>query len=462
MTKSRMKYTSRAAGSRLLTALFTVVIGASLIGMNGTIVRAAEPEQEQEQVQAQEQAQEQVQEQAPVPAQEKPPLTAAFVRGGALWVKVVDDEKQLTQAEHVVSPKWSYDGKWLAYAAGEQSNELWMLEVSTGAKHLVAANGGRNYKWSPNRLLLAFEEEQRLYVVDQQEATKPVDVSSSIGNMSSYAWRPDGAGFVVSTQGTFNGQTPVRIMQLAMQPDMTGAGSVQAKQLYVLPSQLNELPVVGTSVFKWSASGKWMAFLAIPTASLSADSNTLCVLAADGSVFKPVDQMVNHANWIQWSPQGDELAYIGGIGREATTNKQLRVTRVPDIQPRNDFTPAGFVDQDFTWRSPVDIVVSRAKASEGTDSSGKRPYPYLVSVKLDGERQKRITKSAEGYGDFGPVSLGTDGLGWVRSNRSMANVLVAPPGQGENKAVQWIENIDIGTNYYEQWNWNSVLKFFGK
>ncbi|WP_165822608.1 PD40 domain-containing protein [Paenibacillus montanisoli] len=426
----------QARGRRILAAVLAVIAVVWMVGINQTQARAERPPQDK-------------------------PLLAAFVRGGALWMKENDNERQLTRAEHVRSPEWSHDGQWLAYSTGETAQQLWMLHAPTRTKHVVETTGifEGGYKWSPRSGLLAYLKDQRLYVVGQQEGAQPVEVTRSVGKISSFAWLPEGDGFVVSTQAELlpDGWTPVRLMRIKMPVD---GGSAQADQLYVLPTQLNELPVVGTSTFKWSATGKWMAFLATPTASLSADSNTLCVLSADGATFKPVDQMANNADWFQWSMEDDKLAYIGGIGREATSNKQLRVTSVPDIQPRSDFTPAGYVDQALTWRSPVDIVVSRAKAVTADESPAQKPFPFLVNVRVDGERQKRITKSAAGYGDYGPESLGVNGLGWVRSNRSMANVLVAAPGQSGNRAVRWIADIDQGSNYYEQWDWHTVLRFF--
>ena len=65
--------------------------------------------------------------------------------------------------------------------------------------------------------------------------------------------------------------------------------------------------------------------LAVPTASWSADSNTLCLVRADGSRFEKVDQMLLNTQWFKWAPANNILAYIEGSGRVALENKHLKV-----------------------------------------------------------------------------------------------------------------------------------------
>ncbi|MGO4273789.1 translocation protein TolB, partial [Paenibacillus sp. TAF58] len=46
-------------------------------------------------------------------------LRAAFVRNGDLWIKAGNNERQQTRGAYILNPKWSYDGKWIAYTKGE-------------------------------------------------------------------------------------------------------------------------------------------------------------------------------------------------------------------------------------------------------------------------------------------------------------------------------------------------------
>lgn len=380
-------------------------------------------------------------------------LKAAFVRNGDLWIKAGDNEKQQTRGAYILNPKWSYDGQWIAYTKGVNEQELWLLQVQTGQSHLVAQEGGRNFQWQPNRNSLAFLTAQQLNWIDSDELAKPVKVADDIGN---YSWYPDGSGFLVSTAAKLlhDGWTPMRLMKI---PLTANADPNLFKTLYVLPKQSDDFFAVDTSIFKWSANERWIAFLAKPTASLSADGNTLCVLSADGSVFKTIDQMVNNEMWFEWASKDEKLAYIEGVGREATTNKHLKVLRLPAGKSVS-YTPRGYVEQNFTWYGLRNIVTSRSKEAEWSIDPAKRQFPYLVNVKLKSQQQKLITQPSDTYGDFNPISLPSHQLAWIRSNRSKSNVMIASPHSANSET--WIESIDLGANYYEQRNWNTVLSFF--
>jgi dipeptidyl aminopeptidase/acylaminoacyl peptidase len=380
-------------------------------------------------------------------------LKVAFVRNGDLWIKIGGNEKQLTRGEYIRNPKWSHDSKWIAYTKGENEQELWLRQLQTGKSNLVSPEAGRNFQWSPHRNHLAFQTAQQLYVLDPEAPAKPEKVAQAIGN---YSWLPDGSGFLASSEAKLlpDGWTPVKILKI---PLIAKADPGRFETLYVLPKQSDDFFAVGTSIFKWSANGRWIAFLATPTASLSADSNTICILSADGSVFKKIDQMVKNEQWFEWAGKGETLAYIGGIGRQATTNKQLKVKEITTGKTVS-YTPKGYVDQSFTWHGFSSIVASRAiEETEWSNDTTKRNLPFLVKIELGSQRQKQMTRHSDTYGDFNPMFLESQLLTWIRSDRGTANVMLAGPN--DNKSVVWIENIDLGTNYYEQWNWNPVLSF---
>lgn len=385
---------------------------------------------------------------------------AAFIRGGGLWVKRAGQEQQLapggTGAAAARYPRWSSDGKWLAYTRGAMSSnqQLRVIERSKGVELQVAQQVDR-FAWSPDKNRLAYLRQGILFVVDAASPDKPAEIARE---MSNFAWLPDGSGLLASTQSKLldgeSNWTRVRLLQIPI----SAAGSAgPAVTLYTLPEQSDAFFAVGTSTFKWSANGRWIAFLATPTASLSADGNTLCVLSADGKVFRKVDEMVNHEQWIQWSPEGESLAYIGGVGREATTNKQLRVLAKPDAGQPTVYTPQGKAAGDFTWNGANSIIVSQAAEQAFSSDPKKRPRPSLVVVDLTSGKQLPLTTPTGGYGEYDPILLPGKQLSWIRYDGQQANVWLADKA-GQPGAI-WINSIDPGDNYYEQWGWDAVLDY---
>jgi dipeptidyl aminopeptidase/acylaminoacyl peptidase len=311
---------------------------------------------------------------------------AAFVRSGDLWVKQGKEEKRLTRGEFVRNPRWSRDGRWIAYTRREQERELWVRRLDEAEGRLVSAKLAGGFQWAPDRNRLAYLTEEGLEWIDAEKPDKPAEAAK---NISGFAWWPDGSGFVASTRAELlpgGDWSQVLIRRIPL-------GAEQPQALYALPRQSESFFAVGTSAFKWSADGRWMAFFGAPTASLSADANTLCVLSADGATFQKLDVMANNEQWFEWSEKGNRLAYIAGEGREATTNKRLEVASVPLGKPAL-YTPAGFVDQAFDWKGADRIVASRAaEPSQWTSHEAERPFPFLTSNGT-GARRSNFTSAS--------------------------------------------------------------------
>lgn len=294
-------------------------------------------------------------------------IQVAFIRNHNLWIKIDGNEKQITKGEYITKPKWSHDGKWIAYAKGEEQNQLELYRVADGKKVVPSQTEATNYQWSPAENIIAFEFTSTLNTFDAEKKNATFEnVSSGVGD---YAWYPDGKKFLVSSEAQLlpTGWTGAQLYEV--QKD-AGMNPNKMKHLYTLPSMQEDFLAYIASDFKWSPNQKWIAFLAVPTASWSADSNTLCLLKADGSYFEKVDQMLLNSQWIQWSPSKNILAYIEGSGRFALENKHLKIKELPALQ-QEKFTPKGYVDWDFTWQDNELITLSRAKEMEWSNEEEK-------------------------------------------------------------------------------------------
>lgn len=385
-------------------------------------------------------------------AEPKQSLQAAFVRGDDLWLRKDDQETRLTENQKVSDPKWSFDGKFIAYSLGEQQHEIWVYSMEM-KKHYRVYPGGDNFGWSPTKNYLAFKIDGVLNIskVSRDKVEPFKNVALGVDN---YSWLPDGSGFLVSSPAQLrpSGWTNV---ELFMVPADANMDKSKIKHFYTLPSESPGFFAVGTSIFKWSSDKKWISFTANPTASLSADGNVLCVLSSDGNQFQQLDTMLHYPQWFGWAPAEPRLAYIEGEGRMAVQNKHLKLKDLPAMKPAS-FTPQGYADRDFTWENDRMIIVSRSKE---TSDDTVWPLPTLYQVSISNKELKQLTNPPEKSGDFGPYMLRKNNkLTWIRSDGKHADVLISNP-DGSNAEIA-INNLDIGIPYYGWSNWSTVLAWY--
>ncbi|EPF14120.1 TolB protein [Bacillus cereus BAG1O-3] len=379
-------------------------------------------------------------------------VKVAFIRHHNLWIKVDGKEKQLTKGENITGPKWSHDGEWLAYVKGKKQNILELYRLKDGKKVTPFHSEASNYQWSPTENIIAFIFTGTLNTFDVEK--KNADFENVSAGVGDYAWYPDGKNFLVSSEAHLlpTGWTGAQLYEVQKDAHMNPH---KMKHLYALPNEHDDFLALVASGFKWSPDQKWISFLAVPTASLSADSNTLCLVRGDGSRFEIVDQMLLNTEWFKWAPSKNILAYIEGSGRVALENKHLKIKELPVLQQQT-FTPKGYVDWDFTWKNDNVIIVSRAKEGGFETLPEKRPFPSLYEINSTSDKQYQITKSSNRQGDYHPIFMKkSNQLIWIRSDRKKANIWIAhSDGKHEKK---WIENVDIPEWYYEKWNWENVI-----
>ncbi|WP_242292330.1 translocation protein TolB [Bacillus cereus group sp. BfR-BA-01441] len=379
-------------------------------------------------------------------------VKVAFIRHHNLWIKFDGKEKQLTKGENITGPKWSHDGEWLAYVKGEKQNILELYRLKDGKKVTPFHSEASNYQWSPTENIIAFIFTGTLNTFDVEK--KNADFENVSAGVGDYAWYPDGKNFLVSSEAHLlpTGWTGAQLYEVQKDAHMNPH---KMKHLYALPNEHDDFLALVASGFKWSPDQKWISFLAVPTASWSADSNTLCLVRADGSRFEIVDQMLLNTEWFKWAPSKNILAYIEGSGRVALENKHLKIKELPVLQQQT-FTPKGYVDWDFTWKNDNVIIVSRAKEGGFETLPEKRPFPSLYEINSTSDKQYQITKSSNKQGDYHPIFMKkSNQLIWIRSDRKKANIWIAhSDGKHEKK---WIENVDIPEWYYEKWNWENVI-----
>ncbi len=390
-------------------------------------------------------------------AQSNEELKAAFVKNDDLWLKVEDKEKRITNGEYVRYPQWSFDGNWIAYIRGVKKNEfpifegdLWLYNVKQNHHTKVLPNVNKNFQWAPHNNILALQSANDLKTIDAQSLHQLQNITSGIENFS---WLPDGSGFLTSSKAGENVFSDIVLSKVLFNRKKN---QYQSHHFYTIHVGRNDY-FYGTSQFKWSYDNRWIAFQLVPTASLSANSNTLSILSNDGSHFHKFGEMLHYEEWFQWAPTTNSLGYIEGFGRGTIQNKKLKVE---DIVNNTNilFSPKGFVDRDLTWKTDNQIFVSRSLESDWLDVE-LRPMPSIYRINLQTNKQRKITSPSSKEGDFYPQWISNENkLIWIRTDRDHASVLIADTNGEDQK--KWIENIDIGSWYYEHWEWDEVFSLY--
>ncbi|WP_237981485.1 translocation protein TolB [Bacillus thuringiensis] len=373
-----------------------------------------------------------------------PSLAAAFIRDHQLWIKTGNQEIQITKNRYVSSPKWSYDGRFIGYIdsdeAGKESN-LFIYDTEEKINYQPYVRVVTpDFKWSPNKNQLAYTHQGLLNVTKIKNGRPQGFENVSLG-VSDFEWFPNGKEFIVSSQSCLR-PTGWGTIPLYKMPVDANLAKDKIKPFYTIQTNETDLFAINANYFKWSSDGKWISFLASPTASLAMDSNTLCVISSKGKYFRTIGNMLWFKDWMKWAPSANQLAYISGEGRFFVENKKFTVADMVTAKQQKVYTPVGYVDLDLEWFSPNKVVVARATENKVWKEG---PVPtmfttlYIINIKT--EEQKQISFPKQNERDEAPQVIGPY-LTWLRKKTNVYKGDVWMKDSLHSQEHIWLKNVD--------------------
>ncbi|MCH7323912.1 translocation protein TolB [Solibacillus sp. MA9] len=379
------------------------------------------------------------------------PLKAAFIRDHQLWMKEGNKETQLTKGTYVSNPQWSKDGQFIAYTAGDKNGEntnLFIYDVKKKESYLPYISiETSNYKWSPTSNQLAYTSGGVLNVTQTKNGRPQGFENVSLG-VSDFEWFPNGKEFIVSSQSNLlpTGWEPVRLFKVPVDANLD---TNKIKPFYTVQTNTTDLFAIDAEYFKWSPDGSWVSFLLIPTASWSADSNTLSVLSSAGDNFQVIGKMLERGNWIKWAPTKNQLAFISGEGRFYVENKNTAVADIPTLNKPKEYTPKGYVDLDLEWLSANEIIVARAKENKKWNE-GPVPtmFTALYVINIHTGEQKQLTFPENNQLDNSPQVVGST-ITWFRTSEKENKGDVWIKDRMDGLEQRWLKNVDAAPTFFD-------------
>jgi len=268
----------------------------------------------------------------------------------------------------VSDPQLSPDGGWVAYTVGtvdlkkdRNDTDVWMAswDGSANLRLTTSPDGETSPRWSPDGRWLAFLSSRQegkgaqVWLLDRRggEAQRVTEIP---GGVSTYAWSPDSRKLVVAIEDQLVPDSlkekprPIVIDRYHFKDD--GAGYIQGAHthLYLFDVAARKLDTLTIGRFDeespaWSPDGKWIAFVSKRTDDPSVDpdrsehSDVFVVEPRAGAApRKLTSSKGENSGPLAWSPDSRRLAYLQGEEDRLSAYRQpvLAVVSVDGGGPR--------------------------------------------------------------------------------------------------------------------------------
>lgn len=165
-----------------------------------------------------------------------------------------------------------------------------------------------------------------------------------------------------------------------------------------------------------------------------------------------------YPEWLAWSPDSTQLAFINGGSREATTAKCLAITNMNTKPLTIDINPSGMVETQPLW-TPAGLFACQGPDNiewEGNVEKAQLLVPGQRIVLYDGEGHlQNVTSGTNHDADYFPMlSANNQYLAFVRMmHYNQGNLCISPfpTGTASPVVTNIYGNPGYYGNYYPEW-----------
>ena len=237
------------------------------------------------------------------------------------------------------NPRWSPDGKWIAYLSDHgDKTQIQVMKSDGGASFqiTVAKNGVSDFRWSPEGTRIAFTQSE-----DKSKETKSREEKYG--------------GFAIEDQEF----SMTRLWVMDFNSEMVGKNLLpQEKEDTVFMKQFEPKPLMDSvpfsiGTFEWSPDGKMIAFDHQPDPILiSFMKSDISVYTFETDSYSSIVTNGGPDSFVDWSPDSKSIAYVTNL-EDTTSNfyKNAKIFRV-DIDGDNKKQLAADFDEEIgrlTW-----------------------------------------------------------------------------------------------------------------
>ena len=264
----------------------------------------------------------------------------------------------------VADPQLSPDGKWVAYTVSRADldqnaadADIWLASTLGEFPSRLTTNkkSDTSPRWSPDGKRLAFisarEEKPQIFLMPVGGG-EPERLTEHKGGVRSIAWSPDGRSiaFIADQEPTPAEEKRIKEKDDAIVVDT----NYKFNRLWVLDVATKQTRMLATGEVaasdpQWSPDGTRIAYTTNPTPRADDQSLTdIWVVPAAGGAARPLVAGAGSDQSPRWSPDGSQVAYVTSPGSDV---RQLRLAVIPAVggQPRTISPEFLYVPQAPTW-----------------------------------------------------------------------------------------------------------------